>query len=118
MKLIMENWNKFVNEAFPDVPGAYTPTNKTTKLGPPRDQGGRSEEEIANKLRVDMGIDQATTEEKLVAKHREVEAAMKQPENTTMKIYYALNKIKNELVTKAYDEFGIEDLDDYIKGIE
>jgi hypothetical protein len=109
MKLIMENWNKFVNEAFPDVPGAYTPTNKTTKLGPPRDQGGRSEEEdIANKLRVDMGIDQATTEEELIAKHREVEAAMKQPENRTMKTYYALNKIRNELGSRLFDDFDYE----------
>jgi len=117
MKLIMEKWNKFINEAFPDTP-QIRPAHSLpkTQLGLPRDQGGRSEEEIANKLRVDMGIDQATTEEELIAKHREVEAAMKQPENRTMKIYYALNKIKNELVTKAYDEFGIEDLDDYIEG--
>jgi hypothetical protein len=105
----MESWNKFINEAFPDTPQLRPAhTLPKTQLGPPRDQVGRSEEEIANKLRVDMGIDKATTKEELIAKHREVELAMKQPENRTMKIYYALNKIRNELGSRLFDDFDYE----------
>jgi hypothetical protein len=115
MKLIIENWNKFVNEAFPDVPAAYTPTNKTTKLGSPKDPDeNKKKEELKNQLKAKMGIDLDKGVEHLVAKYKEVLEAQKKPENRTMDIYYALNDIKQEISTKAYLDHNV-DIDDLLE---
>ena len=111
----MENWNKFVNEAFPNVPGAYTPTNKTTKLGSPKDPDeNKIKEELKNQLKAKMGIDLDKGVEHLVAKYKEVLEAQKKSENRTMDIYYALNDIKQEISTKAYLDHNV-DIDDLLE---
>ena len=111
----MENWNKFVNEAFPNVPGAYTPTNKTTKLGSQKvPDENKKKEELKNQLKAKMGIDLDKGVEHLVAKYKEVLEAQKKSENRTMDIYYAPNDIKQEISTKAYLDHNV-DIDDLLE---